>query len=164
MSKRLKLTPRISYLLGIYACNKGGQALQVITGINGIAEKFAKLSVEDLEIPPNNMLSEKMDRKERVFFYNSKIRKLFDRALERKEHLFKYKNPYSANYFAALFDCNGGRDRKSLYIRAMDPVDYRLLENLGIHCTQDGGKTRIASAKTFAEFVKGTSVVISNVA
>ncbi len=160
MSARLKLNPEISYMLGIYACNKGGQAIQLRTRSDAMAEKFAKIALDELGVLPSRILVEKDDNETRVFFYHSKLRKMLQKALERREHLFKYSNTYSANYFAALFDCVGGRDRKSLYLKGIEPVDYLILERLGVHCTQDGSKSRIASAKAFIGFIKDFSIRI----
>ena len=76
----------------------------------------------------------------KAIFYNSKIRKLFDGALERRVKIFKYRNDYSSNYLAAIFDCNGGVDRKGLYMRNLENADEMIMENIGFHATKAGSK------------------------
>ncbi len=150
MATKLKLTPNVSYVLGIYEANKKlMQPIGIITKDNGFVERFVKIAMDDLGIDPTKI----MVREDGVHFYNSKIKKLFDKALERRAKIFKYSNDYSGSYLAGLFDCAGGMDRKGMYIKGMDPHDGLLMENLGVHTHQQGSKSYIQNEKVFVALV-----------
>jgi hypothetical protein len=161
MTKKLKLNPKVSYILGLYECNKG-RAVGVVTTSDEIVARFVKTAMDEFDIAPNKILiegDEEEDGKEtKVYFYHSKLRKLFENALERRERLFKYKNAYSANYFAGIFDMKGGRDPKGVFLRDLEERDGQLLENIGFHTTARGSKTYIMNENTFIGFIKEFSV------
>jgi hypothetical protein len=157
MTKKLKLTPKVSYILGLYSCNKGS-AIGIVTKSNEIAARFVKSAIDDFGIAPNKILVEEAEDEQKLYFYNSKLKKLFDRALDTKERLFKYKNDYSANYFAALFDVNGGKDPKGLFIKNLDEKDTSILDDLGFHTTVRGGKTYVLNSGLFLDFIKEFSI------
>lgn len=157
MAKKLKLTPKVSYILGLYACNKG-KAVGVVTTSDEIVQRFVKAALDDFEIEPNKVLLEGEEEEMKVYFYNSKLKKLFDKALERQDKIFKYRNAYSANFFAGIFDANGGRDGKGLFMRNLDKESTVVLENLNFHTTAAGFKTYIMNENTFAAFIKEFSV------
>ncbi|MCW6160335.1 MAG: hypothetical protein LVQ95_04595 [Candidatus Micrarchaeales archaeon] len=161
MSKQLKLNPRVAYVLGIYAYNKGTKAtIGVVTKSNEIVQRFVKVALDDFKILPNKILIEAKEDEIQAYFYNSKLKKLFDKALERKERLFKYMNDYSAAYFAGIFEMKGGSDSNGLYIRHLDKGDAMLLEKIGIHTEAKGSKTYIKNARTFMTFIRTVSAKI----
>ncbi len=150
MATKLKLTPNISYVLGIYDANrKELQPIGIRTKDSSFVERFIKIAIEELGIAPNKIMVDE----EGVHFYNSKLKKLFDKALERRAKIFKYPNDYSSSYLAGLFDCVGGMDRKGIYIRNMDSHDGLLLENLGVHTHQQGSKSYIQNEKIFVGLI-----------
>lgn len=154
MSKQLKLNPRVAYILGLYAYNKGSKAtIGVVTKSDEIVQTFVKTALDDFKILPNKILIEAEEDEIQAYFYNSKLKKLFDKALERRERLFKYKNDYSAGYFSGIFAIKGGADSYGLYIRDLDKGDAMLLEKIGFHTETRGSKTYIKNAKTFGIFL-----------
>lgn len=162
MSKKLKLNPAVSYMLGLYNYNKSA-AIGLTTDNAEVLQKFVKLVMEQFEILPNKIIIEQEDELMQAYFYNSKLKKLLDAALERKGKIFKYKNDYSANYFAGIFDVIGGKDKMGLYLRGLQTSDYILLENIGIHTSADGNKYHITSGNTFVSFIKKFSVKLGGI-
>ena len=148
MTTKLKLTPNVSYALGIYSVSRDGRpAIGLRTRDGRVMQKFIEVVIKDLGIEPGKVvLGENM-----AFFYNSKLKKLFDRALDRRTKTFKYMNDYSGSYVAGLFDCSGGIDRKGMFIRNLDAHDSLLLENIGIHTMVQGSKSYIIDEKRFVE-------------
>lgn len=160
MAKKLKLTPRISYILGLYSCNRG-KALGIVTTSEEVMERFVKTAMDEFEVEPSKVLVEGEDNEIKVYFYNSKLKKLFDNALGRRDKIFKYRNNYSANFFAGVYDANGGRDGKGLFIRNLENESVGVLEKLNFHTTASGFKTYIMNENTFASFIKDFSARLS---
>jgi hypothetical protein len=157
MSTKLKLSPEVSYILGIYtSMRKVMEPLGVKTTNTNVIERFIKISIDNLGIEPRKILI----GDDGVSFYNSKIKKLFEKALERRLITFKYRNAYSGNYLSGLFDVSGGRDRKGLYIRNIDSKDALLLENLGVHTMVQGSKSYVIDESLFMTLIKGYSSVM----
>ncbi|MFI5412528.1 MAG: hypothetical protein ACHQX1_01405 [Candidatus Micrarchaeales archaeon] len=153
MTKKLKLNPSVSYVLGLCSYNKG-QAIGIVTKSNEVLARFVKTSIDEFEIEPNKILVEEDEGETRAYFYNSKLKKHFQNALDRREKIFQYKNNYSANYFAGIFDMIGGRDAKGLFFRNIEERDGQLLEMLGFHTTKRGSKTYVMNENTFYSFIK----------
>lgn len=160
MSSKLKLSPNVGYMLGIYSVNRmAGQPISVSTGNGDVIERFIKVAIGELGVEPNKIiLSEKG-----AAFYNSRLKKLFDRALERRRKTFKYINDYSGSYVAGLFDCNGGFDKKGMFIRDIGVHDGLLLEDLGIHTRVQGGKSYIMNEKALVELIGKHSSTLGKV-
>ncbi len=159
MARKLKLNPKVSYILGLYSYNKV-KGVGIVTTNNEIISIFVKTVLDEFKIEPNKILIEQEEKAITVYFYNSKIKKLMNNALERRDKLFKYRNAYSANYFAGIFDVIGGRDPKGLYLRDLDNRDAQLLEFLNFHTEARGSKTYIMNENTFASFIKEFSQTV----
>ncbi len=157
MSAKLKLTPSVSYILGVYHASAiQTQPIKLHASNSEMLERFIKIAISELGVEPSKIL---LDGKNAAF-YNSKIKKLFDKALERRLVTFKYRNAYSGSYISGLFDASGGRDRKGLYIKNLDNKDALLLENLGIHTMVQGSKSYIIDESLFLSLVKGYSSIM----
>lgn len=156
MSKKLALTEQTSYMLGIYAHSPQEPSASVAaeSGSEAAIEKFSYIALNELGIEPNKILVSQDKDTYRALFYHSKIRKLFDRALERKTKLFKYENAHAAQYLAGTFDAVGGINTKGTYLAGIDAADSVILENLGLHTMQQGSKHYMNNAGKFIEFVK----------
>ncbi len=159
MSKKLQLTPDISYVLGLYACGSRTD-IGVETNSIDLLARFARIAIEELDADPKKLLVEEHSKRTKAFFFNSKLKKLFDKALDRRENLFKYKNDYSANYFAGIYDCKGGKDAKGLYLKDLDTRDDIMLEKLGFRTKVAGSKKYLISEKAFIDFIKKFSARI----
>ncbi len=157
MTRKLSLTPDISYMLGIYSANrKDSQPIRIDSRSKDVVEKFIKIAIGDLAVEPQKI----MTGEHWACFYNSKIKKLFGRALERRIKTFKYFNEYSGSYVAGLFDCSGGMDRKGIFIRNLDAHDGLLLENIGIHTRAQGSKSYIIDEKRLVSLISGYSCIM----
>lgn len=160
MATKLKLTPPVSYMLGIYSVSRAGMDPIGVRSRNAaVIEKFAKTAMKEFGIEPNKLIVNEGG----ISFYNSKLKKLFEKALERRTKTFKYDNDYSGNYVAGLFDAAGGGDARGLYIIGIDAHDALLLDGLGIHTMQRGKKHYIMNEKVFMGLVKKHSERIASV-
>ena len=154
MTKKLELNPDMSYMLGLHQCNKQDSYVGVASASNELIERFVRLALYDLKIEPNKILVEEG----KAIFYNSKIRKLFDSALGRRMKIFKYRNEYASNYLAALYDCNGGVDRKGLFLRNLEGADEMIMENIGFHSAKAGTKNYVFNQNEFLAFIRPYSI------
>ncbi len=148
-------------MLGMYAQGTR-ERIGVTSKSEEVVEQFVKLAMEEFGVEPNRILFESNESGTNVFFYNSKLKRRFDQALERRERLFKYRNEYSGSYIAGMFDVGGGKDRAGLYFRRLDAVDALILEKLGIHTT---GKThvRVRNAGALITLIMGYSLIIASI-
>jgi hypothetical protein len=157
MTKKLKLNPNVSYLLGLYQCSPDKE-VGIATESQELVQKFVKLLIDEFGIAPNKILINESDKGTAVMTYNSGLKKLFNAALERKLKIFKWKNAYSANYIAGIFDCDGGVDAQGLYIKHLSESDGMLLELLGIHTFKKGSKSYFVNQNALVAFIKGYSL------
>ena len=92
-------------MLGVYSANrKEIPYIGIKTESPSMIEKFIKIAIEELGVLPNKIMLDE----EGVHFYNSKLKKLFEKALERRMKTLDTLNDYSGSYVAGLFDCSGG--------------------------------------------------------
>lgn len=156
MVQKLKLDPNICYLLGLYECSDR-KAISLVSKDDELVERFVKLLIDEFKIDPNKIMIKKENGLNEVTTYNSKIKKMLDRALERKDKIFKYLNEYSGNYIAALFDYKGGINEKGkFYINNLDKSDSLILERLNIHTY--GKSSVIRNGNLFTILIKGYSL------
>ena len=141
-------------MLGLHICNQEGTVIGVASASDELIERFVKIAMFDLEIAPNKITIDVG----KAYFFNSKVKKLFDGALERRTKIFKYQNEYSSNYLAAIFDCNGGVDRKGLYLIGLQGADEMVMENIGFHATKAGRKNYVLNQNEFLAFIRPYSI------
>lgn len=157
MTKKLAVSPDISYMLGICNCNKTNiSSISIVTASNEMIERFVRISAS-LGTKAENMKISKVGRATTATIANSKLKKLLNNALEERDRIFKYKNEYSASYFAAMFDCNGASDSRGIFIR-MGPHDSIILERIGFHTTSGRGRCYIRNALDFMMFIAPFSI------
>lgn len=160
MSKKLKMSPGVSYVLGACSQTMDGPIL-IKTPYYRVVEKFVKLSMDEFGIAPNKILISEDHGISEAKFYNSKLKKLMVDALERRVRLFKYRNDYSAEYVSGMFDVYGGVNAKGPYICGMGNHDMLILENIGIHTMQQGPKSYVLNPSAFVSLIAGHSVLAS---
>ncbi|MGC8649135.1 MAG: hypothetical protein ACP5UN_02870 [Candidatus Micrarchaeia archaeon] len=157
MSIKLKLNPKIAYFLGLFEYSYSASLDEPIIGIMSnkkeIITEFTTIAVNELDIEPNKIMFEHKKDFEKAYFYNSKLKKLMKRELERKLHIFKYKNEYSLNYLRGIYDAAGGIDKNGIYIINLKIDDALVMENLGIHTLQKESKHYIINKNTFMRFI-----------
>ena len=161
MSKKLKLNPSVSYIMGICS-HTISNYIGLRSRYEKVVEKFVKISMDEFGIEPNKILISEEHGVSEVKFYNSKLKKLITDALEKKVRLFKYRNDYSAEYVAGMFDAYGGVNPKGPYIDSLDNGEMLILENMGVHTMQQGSKSYIINPGAFVGIITGHSVLASN--
>jgi hypothetical protein len=161
MSKKLKLSPRVAYMLAIYSYSGSG-AIGVMSKHEAVTARFLKLVMEEYGIEPNRILFEETEQGQLAYFYNSKLQKLFEKTLERKEVVFKYKNDYSAAYFAGIYDERGSKGSRQYCIEGLRADDSLLLERLGFHTKWKNRRAYITNGVTFIEFIRPFSARFSD--
>lgn len=159
MSSKLKLSPSVSYVLGVYSTSDRKLPMHLHTENSEMLERFIKIAVTDLGVKANKIILKENE----ASFYNSRLKRLFDRALERRTKAFKYLNDYSGSYLAGLFDCNGGFDRKGMFVRDLEAHDALLMENLGIHLKHQGSKAYVMNENAFVELIRKHSSTLGKV-
>ncbi len=160
MTRKLKLDPDTCYMLGMYSCSMRSP-ISISTAKEEMIEKFTKIALK-LGVEPGKVRIESMHNgMQKVFFYNSKLEKLFKNALERRSIVFSRKNACALSYVAGVFDSNGGKDRFGLFIKRLDPANAVIMENLGLHVWESGGRHYILNAKIFVTLIAGYSVMLS---
>lgn len=158
MTKKLPISPDVSYMLGIYRCNSSYANLCLSTTSNELVERFVKIAVIDLDTRKDAIGITQDGDVTKVEISNSKLRKLLDNALDKRDRIFRYKNEYSASYFAAMFDCNGGADNRGLFVRGMRSYEKILLERIGFHTTTNSGRCYIKKGMDFMMFIAPYSI------
>ena len=105
-------------------CNRRAQSAVVSAiGNDALIERFVKIAVQHLKYRcQNKILIKDLGKRKSAFFYNSKLRKLFDNALERKEKIFKYRNEYSSNYLRSALRLQRWHRQEEAFHRTPEPV------------------------------------------
>lgn len=158
MAKKLPVSPDTSYMLGIYRCNSSHRNISLQTSSKELVERFVKIAIMDLDTKAGAIRITNEDRITKVEADNSKLRKLLDKALDSRDRIFKYKNEYSASYFAGMFDCNGASDRRGVFVRGMSAYDKILLERIGFHTATNAGRCYIKKSMDFVMFIAPFSI------
>ncbi len=165
MTQKIKLNPDICYLLGAHSCSKcsDNSSVEMSSKDESSLERFIKIAI-GLGIEPNKLLVSKSQRPTlyTVKFYNSKMRKFIDTSMERSEHIFRYANIYTANYFAGMFDACGGADERGIYLYGPGKRNIMLIEKFGFH-TSHTTKVRIRKAESFITFIRKHSLRMQNI-
>ncbi|MCL4378960.1 MAG: hypothetical protein M1160_04435 [Candidatus Marsarchaeota archaeon] len=159
MAAKLKLSPDVSYMLGVYSAGQRRQPIELTTNDSDMLERFIRIAVNELGVGANKIILKDGG----AAFYNSRLKRLFDKALERRTKTFKYVNDYSGSYLAGLFDCIGGFDRKGMFIRNLEAHDALLMENLGMHLKHQGSKAYIMNENAFAGLISKHSSTLGKV-
>ncbi len=127
---RIRLTPELSYILGLWRHRK----IPTGIGIRGNPQLLAVFSDAVLKeglTEPGKLLSDK----DTVYFYHSAYKRYLTELENEIPDRFRYKNEYSQAYLAGLFDARGGFTETGLpYIARADAKDEMVLLRLGFRC------------------------------
>lgn len=124
---KIKLTPELSYIIGLWRKCRSFGGLGV-KGRKEILEIFSKEALDKELTTPDKLLTED----ERVYFYHTAYRKFFQEVEKNQLERFKYLNDYSANYLAGIFDAAGNIDEKGIVsLEKMTKEDEVLFLRLG---------------------------------
>ena len=158
MSKKLSMSPDMSYMLGICTLGKEEPSVSVSSPNYEVIERFARIALDTLGMDPRKiMISEEMNSK-KALFYNSIAKKLMAKAMGERERIFKYKNEYSGSYLAGLFDARGKGSSKGIWCGTRDMVDIIVLERLGFMVNRDG---KVRNANDYLAFIKPYSASLN---
>lgn len=156
---KLKLTPSICYMAGLFSRNKQKEkgAVGIQTGISELEQKFVEIALNEYGIDPKKIIIEEDDRGNRhVLFYHSRVSKQLKDITAREVHLFKKKDSLSSNYVAGMFDGGGHVTHTTITVSPISSSDAFMLQNLGIHTKGNN----ILNIGNFISLVKGHSVLL----
>lgn len=148
---KIKLTPRLAYLIGLWKARKTKEGI----GVSG------KIEIRDIFL--REVLGMKLTEAKKVqvqenmiFFYHSAYRAFFQEVVKNQIERFKYKNEYAARYLAGMFDGFGGmsRDKKHAYFAEGTFQDEMLLLGLGFKVGRRGKKVIVGRPKKFLAFIR----------
>jgi hypothetical protein len=151
MSKKLSMSPDLSYMLGICTLGKEEPSISVSSSSYEVIERFAKIALDSLGIDPRKIIISEDGDSKKALFYNSMLKKLMAKAMLERERIFKYKNEYSGSYFAGLFDVRGRGSPKGIWSGTRDMTDIIVLERLGFMVSRAG---KVRNANDYLSFIK----------
>ena len=148
---KIKLTPELSYIIGLWRGRKAKEGLGVF-GSDDVIQVFSMEVIKQGLTPPNKLQM----RDERAFFYHSKLRLFFQEIAKERLERYKYENKFSASYLAGRFDSTGGynNDNKSIYLAQSDKVDEMVILRLGFKAKLVGKKIIIIDKEKFLDYIK----------
>jgi hypothetical protein len=152
-----KLTPQLSYFIGLWKERRTKEGIGVY-GDEELLSIFAKTALEHELTEPNKLLTSSPEGEERgygsVYFYNSAYRKFFQSVINDELERFKYKNEYSANFLAGLFDATGGisPDGK-VFLSKCTQKDEMVLYRIGFNPVKKGGNLYFTRPIKFLAYI-----------
>lgn len=147
---KIKLTPELSYIIGLWRKARAPEGLGVV-GDKDLLEIFSKEAIEKELTTSDKILIEE----NKVYFYHTAYRKFFQQIEKEQLERFKYLNEYAANYLAGLFDAVGSVDERGLIsLGGMNREDKIMLLRLGFATKRKEGKTIIDRPLLFLAFIK----------
>lgn len=150
VKKKLKLTPELSYLIGLWYVIRTKEGIGVKTKDKEILDTFSKMVLDlSLTEPDKLIVADDM-----VYFYHSKYKKFFIKVITNKLDKFKYINDYSGNFVAGLFDAVGSITKEGFVsLNGIGKTDELLLMRLGFITDRKWGKVFILKPKVFLRFI-----------
>ncbi|MGV8084663.1 MAG: hypothetical protein ACP5N9_00220 [Candidatus Bilamarchaeum sp.] len=147
---KIKLTPELSYIIGLWRKKKCFDGL----GVRGDSDLLATFSSQVLE--QNLTTTDKLlSQEEKVYFYHTAYRKFFQDVEEGQLERFKYLNEYAANYLAGLFDAVGEiSDKGIVSLSKANSQDEMLLLRLGFKARKSVDRLVIEKPVVFLAFIK----------
>ena len=157
MSRKLAMSPDMSYMLGICSFGKDEPSISVLSRSDEVIERFVRMALSEFGIDPQKIVISEEDGLKRALFYHSAAKRLMKKALDEREHIFKYKNEYAASYLAGLFDSRGHGSPKGVMTGTRDMVDVIIMTRLGFRVSRAG---RVQNANDYLKFIKPYSATL----
>ncbi len=159
---KLKLTPPLSYFIGLWKEKRTKEGIGVY-GDEELLTLFAKVALENELTEPNKLLTSQDEAAEKteeepemgsIYFYNSAHRKFFQGVINDELERFKYKNEYSASFFAGIFDATGGisKDGK-VYLSKCTQKDEMVLYRIGFNPIKRRGTLYFTKPLKFLAYI-----------
>ncbi len=151
---RIRINPDASYMLGLFHCAKSNGSIEIETRNEKVIERFAAIAVNYFKVAPEKIRISKNEATNTASIPSIRVKRMLSKAMEEREHIFKYRNEYSASYFAALSDMCSNENKEGFYLYKIDATDEIILERIGFHTKHEKGRCYIRNAKEFKAFVK----------
>ena len=147
---KIKLTPELSYIIGLWRKSRCPEGLGVWGG-RSVLEVFSKEALDRGLTTSDKMLS----GDDKVYFYHTAYRKFFQEIEKEQLERFKYLNEYAANYLAGMFDASGSIDEKGVVsIRGATKQDEMMLLRLGFVTKRRAERLIIERPVLFLAFIR----------
>jgi len=155
---KIKLTPELSYIIGLWRKRQSFEGLGV-KGSPELLEVFSKEVLNQEMTTPDKIVSEET----RVYFYHTAYRKFFADIEKEQLERFKYLNEYAANYLAGLFDAVGNISPEGVVsFTKLRKEDEILLLRLGFNVKKRDGRFVIEKPVIFLAFIKNYVKLFKN--
>jgi len=155
---KLKLTPELSYIIGLWRKRQSFEGLGV-KGSPELIEIFSKEVLNQGITTPDKLVSEE----KRIYFYHTAYRKFFGDIEKEQLERFKYLNEYAANYLAGLFDAVGDISPDGVVsLIKLGKQDELLLLRLGFHLRKRDGRFIVEKPVIFLAFIKNYVKLFKN--
>ncbi|MBU0591704.1 LAGLIDADG family homing endonuclease [Candidatus Micrarchaeota archaeon] len=147
---KVKLTPELSYLIGLWRKNRCSDGVGVI-GNDDLLGIFSKEVLDKQLTTSNKLLSEEG----KVYFYHTAYRKFFQEVEKDQLERFKYLNEYAASYIAGMFDAAGDIDEKGIvFLTNATKQDEIMLLRLGFQSRRRKDRLVIERPLVFLAFIR----------
>jgi len=147
---KIKLTPELSYVIGLWRKARTSEGLGVQGG-KDILEVFTKEALDKGLTTSDKMQS----TEERVYFYHTAYRKFFQQVEGEQLERFKYLNEYAANYLAGMFDASGHVDERGVVsLGGANKKDEMMLLRLGFQTRRRSDRMVIERPVVFLTFIR----------
>ena len=154
-----KLSPEICYIAGLLSKSSQEERsmVGVRTTIDDVVENFVEVALR-IGIDTKKIIIEDIEGTKYVYFFHSKIAKQAREIIEKETKIFKFKNEFSSNYIAGIFDASGRIHNGRVSIGGLSQMDHLMLQNLGIHTRGNS----ILNISDFFSLIKEKSIVLKN--
>jgi hypothetical protein len=150
MRMKIKLTPELSYIIGLWRKSRCNEGLGV-RGERAVIEVFAKEALDRGLTTSDKMLSDEI----KVYFYHTAYRKFFQEVEKEELERFKYLNEYAANYLAGMFDSSGSIDERGVVtMSGATKQDEMMLLRLGFVTKRRSERLIIERPLIFLAFIR----------
>lgn len=147
---KIKLTPELSYVIGLWRKARCPEGLGVQGG-KELLEIFSHEALEKQLTTSDKMLT----AGDKVYFYHTAYRKFFQEVEKEQLERFKYLNEYAANYLAGLFDaCGAIDDRGVVSLAQANKQDEMMLLRLGFQTRRRADRLVIERPVVFLTFIR----------
>jgi hypothetical protein len=157
MSKKLAMSPDMSYMLGICSFGKDEPSIKVISRSDDVIERFVRIALSELGIEAPKIIVTEEEGLKQAMFFHSAAKRLMKKALDEREHIFKYKNDYAGSYLAGLFDARGHGSKKGIMTGVRDMTDVIILTRLGFRVSRAG---KVQNANDYLKFITPYSATL----
>jgi hypothetical protein len=147
---KIKLTPELSYIIGLWRKARTQEGIGV-KGSPDLLQVFSQEVISRELASPDKIQSDE----EKVYFYHTSYRKFFQQIEKEQLERFKYLNEYAANYLAGIFDATGEIDEKGIVsLGNISVQDEMMLLRLGFVIRRRAKRAIIEKPLLFLTFIK----------